>query len=76
MLVELPHTRITRGRIELGTGQRVEGRDDADVGDGPLVRAAEYFGQRGDVLGADVPGARFEWHDERQFPRADALREQ
>ena len=76
VLVELPHTRIARVRIEVRTGQRVERRDDADVGDGPLVRTAEHLGQRGDVLGADVPRARFERHDERQVAGADPLREQ
>ena len=52
MLVELPDQRVNVGRVERRAAQRVQRRDDADVGDVGCVGLAQALGQRADVIRA------------------------
>jgi hypothetical protein len=76
VLVELPHQRVDRARVQTGSGELVKRGDDADIRDVRRVLAAEGRGQVLDVPGADVPGPAHSRHHERDVVLRDLRGEQ
>ena len=76
MLVELPHTGIDGGRIELRPGQLFDRRHDACVHRVTDVGATQDAGEGVDVVGADEARASLQRHHEREIARAHPLGQQ
>ena len=76
MFVELADQRVGRGRVEVRSGQLVQRRHDADVGDVRVVAGAQLLGQVLQVARADIGGSGRPRDYEREFGGRDPLGQQ